>query len=89
MQPTIANTVIELAFGIFALGAAGFLLRHYMTLHDTDGKPIGISLRAIRLIVAVLVAPIILILALEDAITKEAVGIILGVLVGFILSLKD
>lgn len=60
-----------------------------MTRLDADGKPIGISLRAIRLIVAVLVAPIVLILALEDAITKEAVGIILGVLVGFILSLRD
>ncbi len=89
MQPTIANTVIELAFGIFALGAGGLLLRHYMTRLDADGKSIGISLRAIRLIVAVLVAPIVLILALEDAITKEAVGIILGVLVGFILSLRD
>lgn len=89
MQPTIANTVIELAFGIFALGAGGFLLRHYMTLHDADGKPIGITLRAVRMVVAVLVAPIILILAMEDAITKEAVGILLGILVGFVLALKD
>jgi hypothetical protein len=39
--------------------------------------------------VAVLAAPIILILALEQAISHETAGVLLGTLLGFILSPKS
>ncbi len=89
METPLIHGLLELGFGAYAVLAGGFLLRHYMTRLDKDGKPMGIGLRAIQMVVAVLVAPIVLILALEGGISQECAGILIGTLLGFILSPKD
>jgi hypothetical protein len=79
---------LELGFAAFALIGGGYLLRHYTTRVGDDGRPKGIGLRAIQMTVAVLTAPVVLILALEGKLSQEGTGILLGTLIGFILSPK-
>ncbi len=81
--------LLEIGFAAFAIIGGGCLLRHYMTRVDKGGKPMGIGLRAIQMTVAVLTAPVVLILALEGKLSLEGTGILLGTLIGFILSPRD
>lgn len=89
MDPALVHSILELGAGAFAVIAAAMLLRHYMTRVDKDGKPMGIGIRSIQMVIAVLVAPVVLILALEHVINGETTGTLLGTLLGFILSPKD
>lgn len=88
MQISVLHASLEIGFGLFGVLAAGFLIRYYLTRTGDNGKFVGVGLRAIQMTVAVITAPIILILALEQTISHETTGVLLGTLLGFLLSPK-
>lgn len=79
---------LEIGFALFSIIGGWMVLHHYFNRVDKDGKTMGIGLRAIQMTTAVLAAPVVLILSLEGTISQEATGILLGTIIGFILSPK-
>jgi len=73
------ETIEVLAVVVMLVGLVGIMI-------DRIFFKKGISVRVIQLIAVIFIIPTILILSIEDFFDSEVVGVLLGAIVGFILS---
>jgi len=77
---------VEFPLVLLMLGAPGIILWKRMSNRPKDDtSPRGLGVRLIQTIALMLVIPAVIILALEDKLSNEGVGTILGVIVGYSL----
>jgi hypothetical protein len=89
MIPQIVRAIVELAAAIVLVVGPILLIQYYVSRARNDGSPVGIGLRAIQVIVAVMATPAIIILALEGVISADVIGTLFGGLLGYVLSPKE
>ena len=71
---------LEVAAALIMVGGtAGVFIERYRTKR-------GIGVRIIQFLAVIIVVPVVLILALENILSSEAVATLLGAVVGYILS---
>jgi len=80
------NKWLELPLLGFMIVSSMYTIHVRMKLKKADGNPFGLGHRVISLVALFILIPAIMIMALENVLSKDAVAPLLGTIVGYSLS---